>query len=203
MTSKSTEKLTPEGWKPATPEEIDEFNSGFGLSRATPDERLAHIFLAGRVWRRELTVKDRKGKDRVKRKAQLHFLQGGKAEARGREALIRVLEASNLPSFLVHDLTVLFDEKVRKKALLQYGPEDPELRGTYSLKNETRRLKFVYRSRNPRNNLTDGAIWMFMHPSNGKRPPIKDAERFFGLSRTAIYNALNRVKERFPARAGK
>jgi hypothetical protein len=182
--------MTVEEWK-RLEEELKSFH---GLDCATRDERLAHVFLAGCIWKRELTVKGR-----VKRKVQLHYLQGGKQVAKGREALIRVLEQSNLPSFLVHDLAVLFDDKVRKKAVLLFWPEEPEgLRGTVVLMNETRKLKFVYRLQKPHDPLQDNEIRSFMHPSEGKRPRVKDAMRFFGLSRQAIYDALKRAKRSSP-----
>jgi len=165
---------------------IETVTSGHGLDRATEDERWAHVFLAGCV-RRELIVKGKV----EKRKVQLHFLQGGKKEAKGREALIRVLEQSNLQSFLVHDLAVLFDERVREKAVQEFSPID---RSTYHYVNETRRLKFVYRSKKPRHNLTDSEIWMFMRPSDGKKRRVKGAMRFFGLSRQAVYQALKRME---------
>jgi hypothetical protein len=180
--------MTPKEWK-SFEEELKSFH---GIGRATQDEQLAHVFLAGCIWRRELMVKGR-----VKRKAQLYFLRG-KQEAKGREALIRVLEESNLPNFLVHDLAVLFDDNVRKKAVFLNWPQRKETSGTVILMNETRRLKFSYRSQNFRNELHDDEIRSFMYPLEGKRPRVKDAMRFFGLSRQAIHDALKRVKRSSP-----
>jgi len=86
---------------------------------------------------------------------------------------------------------VLFDEKVRKKAV----QESSQINSMdYYVVDETRRLKFVYRSKKTRNPLQDWDIWNFVHPSNRKRPPIKKAMRFFGLSRSAINCALERTE---------
>jgi hypothetical protein len=169
-----------------TDEELDERNSFIGLDCATKDEWWAHIFLAGYVWPR-LTVKGKV----EKRKVQLQFLQGGNREAKGREALIRVLQ-SNLPSFLAHDLAVLFDEKVRTKAVQEFTQMNS---GTYYRVDETRRLKFEHRSKKARNPFQDWDIRMFMHPSNGEKRSFKQAMGFFGLSRSAINDALKRTNE--------
>ena len=112
-----------------------------------------------------------------------------------------------MPGFLVHDLAALFDDKVRPKAVQELSPLSP---GDHYVVNETRRLKFVHRSRKTRNPLQDHVIAMFMRPSDGKGTKVKEAMNFFGLSRQAITDALKRHKERypelvktFPARAGK
>ena len=68
-----------------TDEELDEFKSFHGLDCATKDEWWAHAFLAGYVWPR-LIVKDKV----EKRKVQIQFLQGGKREAKAREAWVRI-----------------------------------------------------------------------------------------------------------------
>jgi hypothetical protein len=168
-----------------TDEELDEFKSFHGLDCATKDEWWAHAFLAGYVWPR-LIVKDKV----EKRKVQIQFLQGGKREAKAREAFIRVLEQSNLPSFLVHDLTVLFDEKVRQKAVQEFSQINCR---DYYVVDETRRLKFEHRSKKAHSPLQDFEIWRFMHPSNGEKPSFKQAMSFFGLSRSAINDALKRA----------
>jgi len=173
-------------WTPEALRTIETVIASDGLDRATEDEWWAHIFLAGALWRR-LVVKGKV----EKRKVGLHFLQGGKKEAKGREALIRVLEQSNLPGFLVNDLAALFDEQVRIKAVKEVSERNSS---SYSVTKETRRLEFVKRSKNSPNTFQDWAIWGFMRPSDGKRSPIKNAMRFFGLSRSAVYQALERTE---------
>src|SRR5207237_4745417 len=135
--------------------------------RATPDELLAHIFLAGFVQREKVTTKSQ-----VIHKAKLSFFQGEK-EARGRAALVRVLESERpLPHFLRRDLAVLFDDNVRTKAVIYRRNSDQST--TVTLLYEQRKLRFRKRSRNTGNDVQDSEIWLFMNPSDGKKPSAKD-----------------------------
>ena len=150
------------------------------------DEFLARVFLAGLVHYVKSTAKGK-----VTWKSKVSFLRGEK-EANGRKAFLRVLERSNFP--LKHELAALFDDKVRKKVVVLFSdnPGDNPNPNDIAVINEQCRLELGYRSKNIHKEVQDSDIWQFMNPPDGKRPPVKKAMNFFGLSRQAIYDAEKR-----------
>jgi hypothetical protein len=153
---------------------------------ATRDELMAHIFLAGFVFR-----------------GKISFLRGER-EVEGREALVRVLANGRpLPTFLQHDLAALFSDAIKLKAVqLPPGSKNYEPNECYLIQ-EQRKLVFKHRSRNSRDiTIKNQDLALFIKAEtrrNGKKPSAKKIMNIFGYkSRQAIDDALKRHKQRWP-----
>jgi len=96
--------MTDEEWKPEDLPLLDQLKSFSRTRLCDEDEWWAHVFLAGYVWPR-LTVK---GKVEKPQSPASVFARRKKERRRRARALIRVLEQSNLPSFLCTDLAPFF-----------------------------------------------------------------------------------------------
>jgi hypothetical protein len=168
-----------------------EFRMTEGMQGATRDELWAHAFLSGGL------------------QGDLAYSEGvsylrGKAEARGREALVRVLELAlagekDLPVFLGYDLLVLFADDARLKAVLTSWPTKNG--GVdYFTSREKRKLVFKFRSRHWRSTeFKDFDIHNFIERRlrDGEKleAVLEDAKKEFRLKERAIHDARKRVKK--------